>query len=338
MWEAKNSPEDYRYWKIENKKIRILFWSIFILSIIYIFYPRFIGNMLPVVDETSNSEMVVRVFYEKGEENIIINDKEIIKKILNEIRPYKGRVAFKKRINTTGQKSFQLTLVKKNSISTIDIIGKQYIQIIDNENNKMFKLYGEGFNSEDLLRILKEETNLNNYKWKIFSPSDAEVSGIEIDMTKDALIKKLGEPNKIEHKHEAAFGDLDVLNYYYEFGHIRLEPMDIKRYSVGAITIIKSTIKGPRDIKVGDSIEDVLKKFPLNNKVVVNKDNITNKNSIKYIYGGPGENSGYITYDELGKIKSVTYDYGGGGFGAYTLNIDIQNDKVTSIHIDVMNV
>lgn len=339
MWEIKNNREDYGYWKIENKKIRLIFWSIFILCIIYSFYPRSIEKMLPQIDQTAINKMQVRVLTNNGEENIIIKDNDSIQRILDEIKPYKGRIVLEKNqgYDTSGQTSFQLILMKKNSVSTINIIGKQYIKISNENKYKEFKLYGEGFNSEELLKILKEESNLKNSETNVFSPSDVETSGIKIDMTKEELVKKIGTPNKIEYKQEEAFGD-DILNYYYEFGSIRLEPISAKKYSVSFIKILKPTIKGPRDIKVGDRIEEVLVKFPLDNKVIIGGNNIINKNAIKYVYGEAGKNNGYITYDEFGKVESITYSYGGGGFGTYTLFIEVENGKVKSINISVMNV
>jgi len=173
-----------------------------------------------------------------------------------------------------------------------------------------------------------------NSKPKIFSLSDIKVLGIRLDMSKEKIEKVLGKPIKIKTQYEDAFGG-DVLIYYYKFGFIRLEPLGENEYTVSGITIDKPGFKGPRGIMVGDKVEDVIIKFPNNGNLVEDWGN----GKRKYLYGTINDNFfGYIEFDKKGEITWIGYNYGGEGFGSYTLRLKIENNKVKSIGIYVMNV
>jgi hypothetical protein len=165
---------------------------------------------------------------------------------------------------------------------------------------------------------------------KIFSPKDCKVLNIQLDMEKSQVEKVLGKPKKIESHREEAFG-ANVLTYYYKFGTVRFEPEDASKYTVSEIKIDKPNFKGPRNIKINDNTESVLNKFPHN------KDAIIDKSGKKYIYGNSGENCGWIEYKN-GGITFLTYGYGGGGFGTYVLRMKVENNKIKSIAVVVMNV
>lgn len=164
----------------------------------------------------------------------------------------------------------------------------------------------------------------------IFTPEDTKVLGIEIDMKKEEVEEILGEPYKTESHYEDAF-DGDVLTYYYHFGSIRMEPLDETEYTVSHI-IDKPGLEGPRGIKVNDAIDTVIAKFPFSNEF--SKDD----SNRQMIYGSDEENCGYIVYDTDGNISELVYDYGGGGFGTYSLVIEVMDNKVKLITIGVMNV
>lgn len=168
----------------------------------------------------------------------------------------------------------------------------------------------------------------NNYKSEIFSPEDAMGANIKIDMDKSEVDKILGKPQKVESNYEAAFG-ADILVYHYEFGSVRFEPLDNKKYSVSRIKISKPGTHGPRDIQVGDNTDAVLGKF-------VEKLDATRREG--FLYGKQGENHGLITCDKSGKPSAITFSYGGGGFGTYTLSMEVEDGKIKSISIAVMNV
>lgn len=156
-----------------------------------------------------------------------------------------------------------------------------------------------------------------------FSPEDANAVGIMLDMEKVEVEKILGVPLKTQSHFEGAFGG-DVLTYFYDFGTVRLEPLEADKYTVASININKSGFSGPRDTKIGNKAEEVLKRFPFEN------------DANDFVYGKEGQNCGFLTY-ENGKIKRITYQYGS-GFGSYTLIFEVDSDKIKSIAIHVINV
>lgn len=167
---------------------------------------------------------------------------------------------------------------------------------------------------------------------QIFTPADTKVLGVKLDMDKNKAVKILGKPQRIKAVYEGAFG-ADVLYYYYQFGYIRLEPLDDDKYTISLIEINKPHYKGPRNTEVGFHVEQVLNKFPYNKK-----NEIKENEKELYNVGGKYENYGFITYDDKGRVEEITYCYGGEGFGGYTLSYQIKNDKVVEIIISVMNV
>jgi outer membrane protein assembly factor BamE (lipoprotein component of BamABCDE complex) len=177
----------------------------------------------------------------------------------------------------------------------------------------------------------KSEVNTSsNLKILVFSPNDAKAAGIELDMEKSDIEKKLGTPMKIEKQYEEAFGG-DVLFYYYDFGMVRLEPADEDKYAVSSIYINKPGAQGPRGIKAGDSLQSVLSKFPSNEGAALDKE------GDRLLYGSKSADTGFLSYDKSGKVNTVTFVSGEGGFGSYLFKLEIMEDKVKSMEVSVMN-
>jgi hypothetical protein len=188
-------------------------------------------------------------------------------------------------------------------------------------------------NARSLISLCSDAPKTRDVDRGIFTPEkDIDVLEITLDMEKNKVEKTFGEPVRIEKVHEDAFVE-DVLYYYYKFGVIRLEPLDADTYTVSRIEINKPKYKGPRDIEVGDNINDVIQKFPNNKNAKIDED------GKKYLYGKLGdENYGYALYDKAGEVSSVIYVYGGGGFGSYRLIFKAHKDVVTEIFINVCNI
>lgn len=184
-----------------------------------------------------------------------------------------------------------------------------------------------------LLILLSNRIPIINATPKIFSHEDAHALGIKIDMQQNEVLKVLGQPLKIVNN-----GNIptDAMIYYYKFGEIHFDPLDKKSYTVSGIIINKINYKGPRDIEVNDNVETVFKKFPYIKDLVI-KDPVIIEPDRKYIYGKIGENCGFIMKDKTGAINTIIYSYGGGGFGTYSLKMDVKNNKVKDIEINVMN-
>lgn len=170
---------------------------------------------------------------------------------------------------------------------------------------------------------------------KIFSFEDNELLGVKLSMDKEQVEKILGKPKKIESHYEGAF-DADVLNYYYDFGEIRLEPYDNEKHLVSSIYTNKQNSRGPRNIKVGDRMETVLKKFPYDKNAIIEKEGET---QVKYVYGRLHDdkykldgNSGSIKYDEKGNVIAITYKY-----EYYFLHMEIKEGRIKTIALFAHN-
>ena len=170
---------------------------------------------------------------------------------------------------------------------------------------------------------------------KIFNPDDMVLIGVKIDTTIDEVVKILGTPQKIESRYEEAF-DENILFYYYDCGKIRLEPYDDGKYNVASIYTDKSNLKGPRNINVGDHINDVLVKFPYDKNDIIEEKGDT---QIKYVYGRlynsqyeVDGNNGLIKYDKQGKVIAITYSY-----DYYTLYMEVKNNLIKSITLTAHN-
>jgi outer membrane protein assembly factor BamE (lipoprotein component of BamABCDE complex) len=184
-------------------------------------------------------------------------------------------------------------------------------------------------------------TNANNYlkssERNRFSSGDIDSKfiGLKLGMNKKEVEEILGKPDKTESVFEGAFGE-DVLNYYYAFGKIRLEPTRDKSFTVAQIYIDKPNIKGPRDIKVGDTVQKVLDKFPYDDNFQYEQ---YGDYQIKYLYkistnneNGISIDSGKIEYNNNLEPKSILYSHEN-----YSLYLQIKNNIVSSISLGAHN-
>ncbi|PAB56737.1 hypothetical protein [Anaeromicrobium sediminis] len=166
---------------------------------------------------------------------------------------------------------------------------------------------------------------------KIFSIEDVKILGVNIDMKKVDVENLLGEPIKVEKIYDEVW-EGELIKNYYDFGYVEFDPMGVGQHTVGQIIIKDEKINGPRNIKIGDTFESVINKFPYESTGTI--DEVGNK----FIYGAYYENGGFISYDEKNNPVAITYSYGQGGFGTYTLNFKLDNGKVKEIGLSVMNI
>lgn len=170
---------------------------------------------------------------------------------------------------------------------------------------------------------------------EIFTSKDTELLGVRLSMDKVEVEKVLGKPKKVESHYEGAL-DGNVLDYYYDFGEIRLEPYENDRYSVSSIYTNKENSRGPRNIRVGDIMETVLKKFPYDKNAVIEKEGDT---QVKYLYGRLygnkyklDGNKGYVEFDKKGNPIAITYKY-----EYYFLYMEIKDKEIMSIAVFAHN-
>ena len=113
--------------------------------------------------------------------------------------------------------------------------------------------------------------------------------------------------------------------FYYDFGTIVFSS-----YGVDMISIDKPGYTGPRDIKLGDTVDSVLKNFP---GKVSEKAYETFEGDLFFFYGGFGEygspetlSNGYVRKDEHGRINYIRcYNK------PHILAISIDDDRVTRV-------
>jgi hypothetical protein len=144
-----------------------------------------------------------------------------------------------------------------NAIYKWDSNEKIYVRTIDKdssheskgqvvETNEISETNPPAYSEDEAGSMQVEPLNLE---------TDFNVAGIFLFDTKKQVIEVLGHPEKSETK------DANYSILYYTFGEIGLRKMG-EDEKVESIKLCTSDITGPRAIKVGDSVESVIKKFP----------------------------------------------------------------------------
>ncbi|WP_425446743.1 hypothetical protein [Dethiothermospora halolimnae] len=176
--------------------------------------------------------------------------------------------------------------------------------------------------------LTKEEKVINNGSIEPFNSGDAKVKDVVIGDILDKVNSKIGPANEIEDMNEEDFGDTIKINNY-DFGKLEFSKGEDGKFYLYRIIIQNDNVIGPREIKVGDSVETVLSKFP--------NDNNDKKDGMRVLYGGDYESngSGILYYDEDDNISLINYIHGQGGFGSYGMKLSIENNKVKDMDIMV---
>lgn len=99
--------------------------------------------------------------------------------------------------------------------------------------------------------------SINTTGKNYFTASEASFNGIEVyKTTVDQMIKILGEPDKIENR------DNGYPETIYFFDHVQyIAPGKSNRISTIVITE-QTEVDSPRNIKIGDNLENVMSQFP----------------------------------------------------------------------------
>lgn len=141
-----------------------------------------------------------------------------------------------------------------------------------------------------------------NIKVKLFNENDLKLSKIKIGMTKAKVIELLGNPKKIS----SEIDDYPCIEFTlldYNFGTLWFDKKTSGLYRF-KITTNDITV-GYRNIKIGDSVESVINKYPNNGKIKYPE-------TVLYdIHQSDGIlNIGRVNYDANNKICSVIYIIG----------------------------
>jgi len=169
-----------------------------------------------------------------------------------------------------------------------------------------------------------------------FSAEEAAMGDIAIDMPADEVIQKLGAPIDEKREYSEAVGG-DIYTYCYNFGTVTLDPDIYTNYSVSNISVTNGETAGPRGIRIGDSLDSVLQKFPADGESATNEyDGII----YEYLHTANEEYDvkRAIEKNHEGAVGSVCYFDGYGGFGSFSFCLEIQNGAVASMYVGVQNI
>ena len=169
-------------------------------------------------------------------------------------------------------------------------------------------------------KLVKSSNNIEPSK--PFQKNECFLGNLFVGMTKEDVLKIIGEPNHTE----ITFNSLDDSKIYiYSYEDIDLQ------FSEDFLIKISSKdpdFEGPRGIALGMPVEKVLAKFP----------NEKNDSIAKFqcLYGCIEENKtfGGLYFDDSGNISKIVYSYGNGSFDTYAIHVKIQNGKAIKIEAE----
>lgn len=164
------------------------------------------------------------------------------------------------------------------------------------------------------------ETGIANSPREPFSPNDTEVLGVWLRASQKEVETILGKPESVDVEKSDEFGNLYF--FRYNFGKVNLAPDMASKHVVYAIHISNPGFCGPREIRVGDSVEWVLHKFP--------DEGLKMEGTIRWLYGRDQLSHGYLYYDSDQKIYTVYYEWSNDESTCF-LTIAVENDTVKSL-------
>lgn len=148
-----------------------------------------------------------------------------------------------------------------NKVEVKDINTETNLQTVNNTINTI----------TDLETVNNIENNISDSSSAdIFNKSDNELAGIKLGMTENQVKKILGEPQNCSYS-ENNIGT-KMSTFAYENMTIMFEQKNSQNYIVTGIYSNEQNKVGPRGIKLGDSMEDVISKFYSDKNVEYNED------------------------------------------------------------------
>ncbi|KEH88819.1 hypothetical protein Z965_04285 [Clostridium novyi A str. BKT29909] len=216
-----------------------------------------------------------------------------------------------------------------NKLKTLIKCHKNIVTLTPQENydyNGKYKLYVEAGVKSQSGKQLKEQTSMKFNTNDMLKYEEMKLNKLNLYMSPTEVKDILGEPKRIEKKDEVSIDLVDLI-YYYDNIKVGFAYNIInKEYYIWNMDANSPSIIGPRGIKVDDSVESVLNKFP------VVEENIK-EDGIKILYGEEYANNGQILYDENGNMDKIRYMCGKGSFDMDVFEIQIKDNKVLSISI-----
>ena len=152
-----------------------------------------------------------------------------------------------------------------------------------------------------------------------FGPDDDELMGISLWDSDADVRATLGIPVEILSDFNIHLGE-DQTVYLYGFGEVRLNANGV--YAIYAY--YNNSALGPRGIRIGDRLEDIIQKFPLENYPDLNS------SEESMLYGDDyADERGYFYSSE--DFTSILYAYGPPGFGSVGLTLEFEFGLLTQI-------
>lgn len=237
-----------------------------------------------------------------------------------------------------GEDTIEITIgSKKVKVNGKEILLDVSAQAINARTYVPVRFISEALNTEvnwdNRTQTVEIKTHKNS-NGKLYNFSDFKSTYINLK----PFLKQNGDPKEYDEIYNPAYEDYDIELTYDFFTASFLNSYD--DYSLFELHTTKSLDNIPRNIKIGDSVETLLSKFPING----NYDNAPNsyseiKNYIregeKIIYYSMIESSmGTIKYDSSGEIQYIKYSLNFDTSEANsTMKFEIVNDKISSIYV-----
>lgn len=197
---------------------------------------------------------------------------------------------------------------------------KQYLDSTSYKN--LILLGGKGAISQSVEDKLNGIENKERLEYEEFW--EFELADLKLNLNNDELFKIKGKVDgKIQTEgsyvlqETYAYKDctVDLWNYGDSYGGLNIFKISTK----------DASIEGPRNIRVGDSAEEVLKKFPNEDNPIVN--------NVKFLYGKEYDYNGQAVYDSSGNLTKISYMAGTGTWDVGVLEFEIEDGKVVEITI-----
>lgn len=190
--------------------------------------------------------------------------------------------------------------------TNIDEVSKtQNIEVTFTENvtSTMAPTPTENIANTPASTVLNTETEELDLDLEQFYPDQSTLFNIYLEMSPNEVENIIGLPNSKEEVYAMAF-DGNEIYYYYDFGMVGFIPEfydGIEMHVVDIIRISESGYLGPRNIMVGDTINEATKKMGINKKGTDMERELIyeNKNGI-----------GYLEYDIENQISRIDLAYG----------------------------
>lgn len=190
------------------------------------------------------------------------------------------------------------------------------------------KTYTASINDNKIIKPIDKTTVVK----KKFDISEVKLGNLIIaESTLADAKKEYGNPNKAEYTFIDEDGEYDPI-YSLFYGDMRLDfihtngSKNEEDFILSDYYLFSNKYSGPRQIKVGDSVKNVLMNFPDDNNPIVNYD-------FKRLYGSEYEHKGTIYYDNNKNIKSINFIYYIDTSYGYEMAIGITKDKVSEIWV-----